>query len=237
MSYQPILLHGPLLFLYIYIMICKRLLFPELIRPNESNEHWNDISHDHNHHWADLPHDKRKGEYQNIMLWGFGCLHFDWYISISQNGIDRPDVRRGRISSVGKSSASQSGDLGSYPSGGLTRVNQCMNESGWDGQRKSHIAWVSLINWCIMIFIFFKRKSKKIKIYRLNLDSWMNLLQPTLFYTCGYHTIINHTIYVRRLHSCCTMIFFYVISISLISSGDHVVLTTFCDDYPCVNYF
>ncbi len=33
-------------------------------------------------------------------------------------------------SSVGKSSASQSGDLGSNPGGGLNRVTECMNERG-----------------------------------------------------------------------------------------------------------
>ncbi len=30
---------------------------------------------------------------------------------------------------------------------------------------------------------------------------------------------------------------FHVIYISIISSGNHVVLTTFCGDYPCVHYF
>ncbi len=34
---------------------------------------------------------------------------------------------RGRDSSIGKSSASQSGDPGSNPSGGLTQVTQCIN--------------------------------------------------------------------------------------------------------------
>ncbi len=33
------------------------------------------------------------------------------------------------------------------------------------------------------------------------------------------------------------MTYFHVISISLISGGDHVVLTTFCGYYPCVHYF
>ncbi len=40
----------------------------------------------------------------------------------------------GRDSSVGKSSASQSGDPGSNPGGGLTRITQCMNERGRDCQ-------------------------------------------------------------------------------------------------------
>ncbi len=39
---------------------------------------------------------------------------------------------KGRDSSVGKSSASQSGDSCSNPSGGMTRVTQCMNERGRD---------------------------------------------------------------------------------------------------------
>ncbi len=38
----------------------------------------------------------------------------------------------GMDSSVGKSSASQSGDPGSNPSEGLTQVTQCMNERGRD---------------------------------------------------------------------------------------------------------
>ncbi len=40
----------------------------------------------------------------------------------------------GRDSSVGKSSASHAGDLGSNPSGGLTQVTQCMNERERDYQ-------------------------------------------------------------------------------------------------------
>ncbi len=36
--------------------------------------------------------------------------------------------------SVGKSSASQSGEPGSNPGGGLTWVTQCMNEKGRDCQ-------------------------------------------------------------------------------------------------------
>ncbi len=36
---------------------------------------------------------------------------------------------------------------------------------------------------------------------------------------------------------CHTIACFHVISISLISSGDHVMLTTFCGYYPCVHYF
>ncbi len=39
-----------------------------------------------------------------------------------------------RDSSVGKSSTSQAGDPGLNPSGGLTRVTQCMNEMGRDYQ-------------------------------------------------------------------------------------------------------
>ncbi len=39
-----------------------------------------------------------------------------------------------RNSSVGKSSASQSGDSGSNPGGGLTQVIQCMNERRRDYQ-------------------------------------------------------------------------------------------------------
>ncbi len=41
---------------------------------------------------------------------------------------------RGRDSSVGKSSSSQDGDPLSYPSGGLTQITKCMNESGRDYQ-------------------------------------------------------------------------------------------------------
>ncbi len=48
----------------------------------------------------------------------------------------RPEVSSvgGRDSSVGKSSPSQAGDLGSNHDGGLTRVTQCMNERGRDYQ-------------------------------------------------------------------------------------------------------
>ncbi len=35
----------------------------------------------------------------------------------------------------------------------------------------------------------------------------------------------------------CRTMAFHVISMSLISGGDHPVLTTFCGDYPCAHYF
>ncbi len=34
-----------------------------------------------------------------------------------------------------------------------------------------------------------------------------------------------------------TMVCFHAIPISLISGGDHIVLTIFCGDYPCMHYF
>ncbi len=58
-------------------------------------------------------------------------------------------VMRNRNSSVGKSSASKAGDLGSNPSGGW--ITQFMNEREEITSFKNHITSVILTNWCIMI--------------------------------------------------------------------------------------
>ncbi len=49
------------------------------------------------------------------------------------------------------------------------------------------------------------------------------------------HWVITHSLVLVIL--CCTMACFHMISISLISGGDHPVLTTFYGHYPCVHYF
>ncbi len=54
-------------------------------------------------------------------------------------------------SSVARS-ASHAGDLGLNPSGGLTRVNQSMNERKRLSSVKSQIASVSFTGWCIIFF-------------------------------------------------------------------------------------
>ncbi len=59
-------------------------------------------------------------------MMNFGALK--WFGSF----IKKLKINKGRDSSVGKSSVSQAGDPGSNPSGGLTRVTQCMNEMGRD---------------------------------------------------------------------------------------------------------
>ncbi len=82
-----------------------------------------------------------------ISEWSFIFI-FLCMIMIAENII----MKRGRDSSVGKSSAFQAGNPGSNPGGGLTWApNACMR-----GEEiiscKSHIASVCLTDWCIMSF-------------------------------------------------------------------------------------